>query len=57
MDKEFGRLARDLMTEAGVTEARRHHRRGFFAGIKFLLDTPTFEAGALERALKESDTS
>jgi hypothetical protein len=59
MEKEFAGLARDLMRDdvdvARLNEARIY-RRGFFAGIKFLLDCPTLEAKKLDRALnKEND--
>jgi hypothetical protein len=55
MEAEFGRLAKALMRGDEVADVE--YRRGFFAGIKFLLDCPTLEARKLDRALaKEGDT-
>ena len=51
MDKEFIRLAKQLMAGDDVPRENVEYRRGFFAGMKFLLDTPTLEAKRLDRAL------
>jgi hypothetical protein len=57
LDAEFDRLAKALMRGDDVTREDVQFRRGFFAGIKFLLDSPTLEAKKLDRALaKEGDT-
>jgi hypothetical protein len=57
MEGEFGHLAKALMRGDDVTREDVQFRRGFFAGIKFLLDSPTLEAKKLDRALaKEGDS-
>lgn len=53
MDDVFAKTARELMQGAEITREVIEYRRGFFAGIKFLLDQPTLEAKALEKALAE----
>ena len=51
MDVEFDRLAKALMRDGEVSREEVQYRRGFFAGMKFLLDNPTLEARKLDRAL------
>lgn len=55
MEYIFAVTARELMAsktgELPATEIQ--FRRGFFAGMKFLLDYPTLEAEKLKRALAE----
>lgn len=55
MEREFRLMAHALMRPEGVSEEKRHHARGFFAGMKFLLDNPTLEAKKLEKALREEE--
>jgi hypothetical protein len=57
MDTEFVRLAKALMQGEVPDEGNVQYRRGFFSGIKFILDSPTLEAKKLDRALaKEGDS-
>lgn len=58
MDSSFRRLAKQMMSSKDTvpaTEVQFH--RGFFAGMKFLLDQPTLEGRKLERALKDQQGS
>ena len=57
MDKEFVRLAKQLMVGDEVTRENVEYRRGFFAGMKFLLDNPTLEAKRLDRVLAKEGES
>jgi hypothetical protein len=50
MEREFDRLSRELMR--GEIPADLEHRRGFFAGMKFLLRSPLLESDKLEKELK-----
>ena len=50
MEREFTRLARELMK--GTVPDDLDYRRGFFAGMKFLLDRPIWESNDLENALR-----
>lgn len=52
MEKRFNVLARDLM--AGREPPDIMYQRGFFAGMKFLLDQPDLSAKKLAAALEES---
>lgn len=51
MEKEFARLARDLMAGREIPDLQ--YRRGVFAGMKFLLDQPDLHAKKLAAALAE----
>lgn len=52
MDIHFRLLAREFMNRGHAPDyAELQWQRGFFAGIKFLLDTPDLEAKRLARAL------
>ena len=51
MDEVFLLTARELMRGEVVPKEVIEYRRGFFAGMKFLLDNPTVEAQKLERSL------
>ena len=57
MEAEFVRLSKELMRGATPSESGVEYRRGFFAGIKFLLDCPTLEARKLDRALRKESES
>ena len=47
MRKEFLHLATEQMTGLDVPYHTIQYRRGFFAGMKFLLDVPQLEANKL----------
>lgn len=52
MDKRGGVIARQFLTRNLRPDyAELQWERGFFSGMKFLLDRPDLEAKALERAL------
>lgn len=52
MDRRAERLAHQFLTRNAQPDyAELQYLRGFFAGMKFLLDQPDLEAAALQRAL------
>lgn len=51
MTKEFDRIARQLMAGRTIEDADLAYRRGVFAGMKFLLDSPSLEATLLAQEL------
>jgi hypothetical protein len=52
MEREFTRLAKELMRPHSQPPTDLDYRRGFFAGMKFLLDKPVWESQDIDRALK-----
>lgn len=56
METHFNNLARQLMAKDATVEATDlQYRRGFFAGMKFLLDQPDLEVKRLERAITNTE--
>lgn len=54
MEKHFDLLAREFAMRGKQPDfAELQWHRGFFSGMKFLLDNPTLEARKLEKALAE----
>lgn len=52
MESHFDRVAKAFMREGVEPDyARLQWQRGFFAGMKFLLDNPTVEAAKLDRLI------
>lgn len=52
MNKHFNLLAKELMAGRDIPDLQ--YRRGFFAGMKFLLDQPDLAQKKLAAALEES---
>lgn len=57
MRKEFDRMARNLMAGDLPSVAQHQYLRGFFAGMKFLLDSPALEERKLAKALDREDVT
>lgn len=60
MEERFAKLARNLM-QPGKTEAdikpSLEYQRGFFAGMKHLLDNPEMESEKLDREFEQRKVS
>jgi len=56
MDKKFASLTSRLMSPQGVGEDERQYWRGYFAGIKFLLDQPDLHEKKLKKFEAEHQT-
>lgn len=54
MDKRFTFLAKQLMSGKRVTHGEQQFWRGYFAGMKFLLDQPDLHQKKLDKAYEES---
>ena len=52
MEQEFRRTAAELMSGKEIDPATLGYRRGFFAGMKWLLDNPTLAATKLTAAIE-----
>lgn len=57
MEKTFERLAHDLMGGKEIDPVYVARQRGFFAGMKFLLDSPEISQNRLDAALARLDTA
>ena len=57
MDREFTRMAKNLMRGDLPSVAQHQYLRGFFAGMKFLLDTPSLEERKLAKALEREEVT
>lgn len=57
MDDQFVKLAKAMMRGVDLPATQVEYQRGFFAGMKFLLDCPTLEAKVLDRALRKESES
>lgn len=57
MEKTFERIARDLMSGKELDPVQIARQRGFFAGMKFLLDSPELSQKKLDAALTRLDTA
>lgn len=53
MVKEFRQMTRDLMGGRTPDPVEAAYKRGFYAGLKFLLDQPPRSRRDLEKALEE----
>lgn len=54
-EQTFDRVAKDLIRGEPIVDTDVAFTRGFFKGMKFLLDNPTLEDAKLRRALEESE--
>ena len=55
MERQFQRMAQELMQGKTPSPESVEYARGFFAGMKFLLDTPTIERRRMERVLAKKE--
>lgn len=53
MEKQFRMFAVDLMQGKDITSEQREYARGFFAGMKYLLDKPKFTQAEIARELEK----
>lgn len=52
-DAEYAKLTRELLAGRRPTQAEVSYVRGYFRGLMFLINNPTLEANAIERARKD----
>jgi hypothetical protein len=52
MEKEFRRTAAQMMAGTEIPQWEIEYRRGFFAGMKFLLDQPDLDAQKMAEAIR-----
>ena len=57
MESEFRLLSHALMRGTPPSEVEIAYKRGFFAGMKFLLDSPDLNESKLERALRKRENT
>jgi hypothetical protein len=53
MEAEFRRTASEMLSGKEIPGETIAYRRGFFAGMKFLLDNPTIAAARLDEAIRQ----
>ena len=56
MEDTFASLTNRMMSKQGVPEHERQYWRGYFAGIKFLLDQPDLHEKRLKKFEAEHQT-
>ena len=57
MEREFLLLSHALMRGEPWSQEELAYKRGFFAGMKFLLDSPDLNESKLERALRQQENA